>query len=51
LKAGLELGDEPVEVVGDPGVEIGQADRLASWGSVVSLTSRGVANVADGSGI
>jgi hypothetical protein len=30
--AGLELADEPVEVGGDPGVEVRQADRLAFLG-------------------
>ena len=30
--AGLELGDEPVEVGGGPGVQVGQGDRLALLG-------------------
>ena len=48
LGAGLELSDELVEVGGCPGAEVGQGDSC-SWGSMIRLISRGVANRADGS--
>ena len=49
LGAGLELGDEFVEVGGGPGVQLGQWDWLAFLGSVIRLISRGVGSRAGGS--
>lgn len=47
--AGRELGDELVEVRGDPGVEVGERDGFAFVGPVVRLVRRRVASLVTGS--